>query len=688
MRQCKLPKSPGYSTEQCWVVISRDRDMEFLVARGQELYRLSEDRQITLLEIDITHKYHFILGMAVSFNTKHIALLTDAGYLWMGSSDLTKKYCEVDTEVCSTLSQIVWCGNEAVVLFFGDKKMLLIVGKHGEMMSFTYDSLVHLVEEVDGVRVISSSQHELVQKVPEVVQKIFRINSTEPGSFLLEASKQFQKRSHRADEYISLVKDNLQVAVEQCIKAAGYEFDTDVQKMLIRAAQFGKCFVANIDADEYVQMCRELRVLNTVRDRKIGIPLTYTQLHCQGYKVLLDRLVASHHYYLAIEIAKYLKMSDKDGTSRILAHWAKYKVSKHGVNDEILSKQIAEKLGYAPSISFSDIANAAVSAGRKTLAIKLLEYESKASEQVQLLLQLEEYRQALIKALESGDTDQAYKVILKSRDKMSNIDFKGMLQEFPVALSLYIKFCREYNSVSLRDILKLPDDHNALGLLSVVESLDKERRLDQNALLWSAINSYKAARNDLCVSLCEDQLKLLAKQKSLEEKYSTPFIDLSVHNTCMKLLNLNHLKDAEKFRTEFKIPDRRYWWLRIQSMADNNSWEDLDQFSKSKKSPIGYAPFVDVCLQKLHISRDTDIIKRLIQSFLPKVSEEIKVKYYVKANCLEDAAKIAYEQRDIQSLLYVQSKCPAQSDLSEQINAYISQLGAKKGTPSSIPLFN
>lgn len=75
----------------------------------------------------------------------------------------------------------------------------------------------------------------------------------------------------------------------------------------------------------------------------------------------------------------------------------------------------------------------------------------------------------------------------------------------------------------------------------------------------------------------------------------------------------------------------RYWWLRIQSMADNNSWEDLDQFSKSKKSPIGYAPFVDVCLQKLHISRDTDIIKRLIQSFLPKVSEEIKVKYYVKA---------------------------------------------------------
>lgn len=57
---------------------------------------------------------------------------------------------------------------------------------------YTYDSSVHLVSEIDGVRVLSAMQHELIQKVPDVVQKIFRINSTDPGSFLLEASKQFQ----------------------------------------------------------------------------------------------------------------------------------------------------------------------------------------------------------------------------------------------------------------------------------------------------------------------------------------------------------------------------------------------------------------------------------------------------------------------------------------------------------------
>jgi hypothetical protein len=45
---------------------------------------------------------------------------------------------------------------------------------------------------MDCVRLLCRSSHELLQKVPTVVQEVFRINSTEPGSFLLEASRQFQ----------------------------------------------------------------------------------------------------------------------------------------------------------------------------------------------------------------------------------------------------------------------------------------------------------------------------------------------------------------------------------------------------------------------------------------------------------------------------------------------------------------
>lgn len=77
--------------------------------------------------------------------------------------------------------------------------------------------------------------------------------------------------------YSFQVRNNLETAVNQCVQAAGYEFDPQVQKVLIKAAKFGKIFAPDIPSKPYVQMCRILRVLNGVRCNKIGIPLTYSQ---------------------------------------------------------------------------------------------------------------------------------------------------------------------------------------------------------------------------------------------------------------------------------------------------------------------------------------------------------------------------------------------------------------------------
>lgn len=151
-------------------------------------------------------------------------------------------------------------------------------------------------------------------------------------------------------------------------------------------------------------------------------------------------------------------MPEKEGTSFILVHWAKYKVRKIQSNketcndfqfqvsqshleEETVAREIAGKLGYTSGISYSEIASTASEYGRKKLAIKvgsfcmiysichnnvlqLLDYESKASEQVKLLLELGENTPALVKAIESGDTDLIYMVILKLRENMALGDFK------------------------------------------------------------------------------------------------------------------------------------------------------------------------------------------------------------------------------------------------------------------------
>ena len=44
-----------------------------------------------------------------------------------------------------------------------------------------------------------------------------------------------------------------------------------------QAASFGKAFLDLYNSDQFVDMCRVLRVLNAVRDFKIGLPLTYNQ---------------------------------------------------------------------------------------------------------------------------------------------------------------------------------------------------------------------------------------------------------------------------------------------------------------------------------------------------------------------------------------------------------------------------
>ncbi|XP_044761312.1 vacuolar protein sorting-associated protein 16 homolog [Coccinella septempunctata] len=670
----QLSELPKGLKPYCWVVIAEEPQTEILMACGKELYRLKQDEHHTsvMLEPDISNEYTTILKMSVSFNARHIALFTDSGHLWLGSSNFRSKYCEIDTEVIYTPKQLIWCGNEAVVAYWERSNTILVVGIHGQKMTFTYDGSVHIVQEIDGVRIISNNTHELLQKVPHVVQKIFRINSTEPGSFLLEASKQFQKRSHRANEYISLVKKDLLTAVEQCIDAVGYEFDPEIQKRLVRAAQFGKCFISNANTEKYVNMCRLLRVLNEVRNPRIGIPITMTQLTYLTNKVLLDRLITRKEYYLALQIAKYLRMPDREGKNHILVHWAKYKVNQSQMEEETVAREIAEKLGYTPGISYSEVAYAAAECGKKKIAIKLLDYESKASEQINLLLLLGETSPALVKAIQSGDMDLVYTVILKLRDNMALGDFKMTIRAFPISQALYIKYCKKHNIQALNEIYIQEDDFASQAEMFILQSMDDEKSHMKDSFLSSAAEAYRKGRKDLYASMCEESLRLVRYQREIEDTLNSrnEFQGKSVHETFKLLLEKKEYKHAEKLKNDFKMSDRRYFWLKIHHLAEIEDWVELEKFSKMKKGNASFAAYVDVCLE---FNNKNEALK-----YLPKVSDSLKVKYYTKTGCLEEAAKIAYAQKDAQGLQYVQSKCVGQPVLYEKINGMITQLDLRR----------
>ncbi|XP_063827549.1 vacuolar protein sorting-associated protein 16 homolog [Ostrinia nubilalis] len=642
----------------------------FLVCRDKEIYKcqLGETRAVLMLpEIKNLH-YTQILSIVPSQNGRHVALFTDSGCLWIGSSDFKAKYCEIDTGFIKVPKELVWCGSQAIIAHWDD--VLCVYGFNGKSVSYPYDGPFHIIQEMDCVRIISEMSHELVQRVPVEVDKIFRINSTAPGSYLVEASKQFQKRSHRADEYIRIVKPDLPNAVQNCIDAAAYEFNPDIQKMLIRAAQFGKGFIVDpILTEHYVKTCRWLRVLNAVRDPKVAIPLTFKQVSNLGERILLDRLIWRRLHCLAGHIASYLQL--KDGRTRVLSHWACYKVTQPHLDNESAAREIGEKLRNVPGISYATIAMKAHEKGRKALAIKILEYETRSKLQVPLLLALGEGGAALRKAAASGDTDLLHAVLLALKEKMGKHEFELTIRSFPLAHALYLKYCASHNREALRKVYVQEDDFYGQAATHIRDAIEQSNPGSVEASLISARECYKKAKNDLGVSICEDGRKLCKQQSSLQETLiGARFVGLSLHDTVRELLCKGEIKLADKLRAEYKMPDRRYWWLRILTLAENNDWDELDRFSKSKKSPVGYEPFVDACLKH---GKPDEAFK-----YLPRCQEDMKVKYYVKAGFYEEAAQVAFDQKDESALLFVQNKCPQDAMKHEKISALLEQLATRK----------
>ncbi|XP_054162261.1 vacuolar protein sorting-associated protein 16 homolog [Oppia nitens] len=669
----RLAEVPGLAkSPSSWAVIASNGETIVLVAKDNDLYSLNaNDQSCQPMNTPFSSPFNEITEMSISFDSTHVALLTDTGILWMGWIDTNlHNYCEFETKTKTKPQQLLWCANSAVVGLW--KNILLVVGPDKDWLNYVIDQPVHMVQEIDGIRIVANDIHEMFQRVSPVVVDIFGIGSIAAGALLLEANKEFQRHSHKADEYIRMIyeRNEMEKSVEQCIEAAGHEYGISTQKMLLRAASFGKCFVPKINTQNFVQMCQTLRILNAIRHHTIGIPLTYTQLEMLTMETLIDRLILRRNFCLALRIASYLKLPDERGAARVLGNWALLKVKQTFLDDERIARDISNKLGYSSGISYSDIANKAIEFGRTQLAIKLLDHELRASQQVPLLLKLKQHRLALKRAIESGDTNLIHTVIIRLREVLPAGEFLMTIRDYPIAYSLFKKYCNEAEPEKLTDLYYQEDDFVSEANSYLFRSLKACSLTQQQSCLQSALDSYKKSKNDFNSSIIDENIRLIKYQIKLKDKFQKNYINLSLHQTMRQLIVDKEYKLSEELKKEFKVGDRRYWWLKVTVLAEMGEWLELEKFSKIKKSPIGYEPFVDICLD--HHNRYE------AQKYLLKINEENRVKYYVRCGLLEDAAKFAFEAKDIEALDYVLSKCgPTNRMLADKIITLKSQIIAK-----------
>ena len=283
-----------------------------------------------------------ILEMTVLYSTLDIAFFTENGFLWVGSSDLQNTYLEFDTKCPNRPSQMGWCGcydpmtnmTSAIVLVWEGYYKVVGVGNETEALTYPIDSTVYVSSESDGARIISAHSHEMVRKVPQVMVDVLIFGSREPGSLLYDAQKEYENDSYKANEYMQHIVESKMIdgAVNQCIQAAACTSKTKLQKSLLRAASYGRCFLSEDDPEPFVRMCKTLRVLNEVGQFRIGIPLTYKQLNDFGVSKLIDRLVKMRLYFLALPIVEYLAVEE--------GHQVNYSLYTHVSQTVIIFNQI------------------------------------------------------------------------------------------------------------------------------------------------------------------------------------------------------------------------------------------------------------------------------------------------------------------------------------------------------------
>lgn len=468
-----------------------------------------------------------------------------------------------------------------------------------------------------------------------------------------------------------------------CIEAATYETEPANQKKLLKAAGYGKCFCEFYDNQYYQETCRTLRILNAIRAPAIGILITCEEYQRISGRVVVDRLIFRRHYNLASRICDYLD-DDQIGTHRVAVHWACNKVrSEDTTQDAQLCDAIVYKLESCPGGSFVDVGRAAHEAGRKQLAVMLLDHEPCATDQVPLLLMWEEDEQALRKALQSGDTNLAHMALLHLQEQASEkaggkrglTDFFRLIKDKPAAQALYAMRargggCRTYSEDG-GGVRPAEDPFEALkkfyfgvgrsaeaaaiDLIAAYQEDSLAKRLRSLEQTMDYLQQDKSAA--FTAKAIEDQIKLLSIQRELELNCDgkIKYIDMPLADTIASCITNGEEKKARKLKDAFSVTERRYAWIKLKAFASARNWGEIDKMAKEKKSPIGYEPFVKVCFEQ---GEKQEAIRHVPKLGADRASAGLRVEWYNRLQKFEESVQIAVQLKDRQMLEEIESEVP------------------------------
>ncbi|KAJ2896885.1 Vacuolar protein [Coemansia aciculifera] len=611
--------------------------------------------------------------ISVSPNGRLAALCSDhqqstGGYLRIQvvSMDFQRSFSEyTSTSLDDRLFDIAWCGSDAAVasLSTGDT---LLVGPFGDTLTFSHDAPMHLVQELDGVRLFNALSHEFLSKVSEDAKSVFQIGSTSAAALLFDALDGIRLHSSRADETVRSIGDDMPQAVDTCIAAAGSEPNVELQQSLLRAASLGKSFLPVFAGDKLVDMCRSLRLVHCLSSYEVGIPVSLLQFQSLPFEEWISRLLNRQQHRMAAAVCQYMEQP----ADQVYVHWACAKIrASSTLDDDTLYRALLDRLDSLPTAtiaSFVDIAEVANHCGYQRLAIRLLGHEPRAANQVPLLISMNQDKAAMDAAIRSGDADLVYFVIFHLFKAMALGDFFQVVGRTQAAGRLFERYCVDQSSPVLQDYY-FQDDAFAKSARLIVIDNKLTPQVEVPKVVANLKVALKILHNDRTRTLETAAMDLQIRLIQAQAQLGPEFVGLPLNETLAQCLAKGEYAKASKLRSDFKIPERRYYWIKLHALVVRRDWPELARLANAKKSPIGYRPFVDECIAALQYQEAAKYIPRC------EVAGD-RPMLFLRIGFFREAAQAAASTKDIDMLRQIHGASARDPTLQHDIAQQIEQL--------------
>ncbi|GMM44737.1 tethering complex subunit [Pichia kluyveri] len=591
--------------------------------------------------------------ISISYNHSLVSLLTIDNKIEIYNSDFSKLLL---TSLLSNsqVLDIQWCSNDVLVLSYSTH--LMILGPSNDSISILTNSKPLLKSETDGLFYFTGDQLFFFSKVNINTEKIFRIGSTDPAAILLDSIQYLDNHSPKANDLLDLISDQLPKAIDDCINAALEEFEPYWQKILLRAANFGKINLDLYDPSDFINSCNILRILNLLRNNEIGIFISYNQYLSLGIEKLIDWLLLRNLHYLCLKITDLLNLPNY----KIKTHWACCKLkNSHDLNDNQLLNLLADKLKN-DKIDWLNLSNIAFIEGRFQLSKNLISFEPNTGKKVQFLISIhsktngDEMLYALTKANEDSDADSLLLILFELFSSLSNIEFFKAINDKQNAIGLLKSIQYQQSSTLLNDFMYQDDDIYGLIIIYLKKhfiNTDKVKmdnkhythietlfsKLNKsNTLLSSLVTKYKTS--------VKVELDLNNHQLELSNVYPTIKPGDSLFKTLSDIVVVD-LKVALSFAKKYNISSNQIITTVLQSLAPITSKHaQLFEFATSNSITKSYP------LETFYYHLFKLNMKRQASMYLPyckQMSYKEKIIAYINCDQWKEAVNQAAGKNDI-----------------------------------------